>query len=55
MCRLVGEKAHGAKVAIAVLACSKGAEVYSILWSIRTSASGLESHPAGSRYFSGDY
>jgi chemotaxis methyl-accepting protein methylase len=35
MCRLLGEKAHGARVAISVLACSKGAEVYSILWSIR--------------------
>jgi chemotaxis methyl-accepting protein methylase len=35
MCRLLGQKAHGAKVAISVLACSKGAEVYSILWSIR--------------------
>src|ERR1700744_4723721 len=35
MCRLVGQKAQHAKVAISVLACSKGAEVYSILWSIR--------------------
>src|SRR5215471_12940297 len=29
MCRLIDRKALGAKVAIAVLACSKGAEVYS--------------------------
>ena len=42
MCRLVGQKAHGARVAIAVLACSKGAEVYSILWSIRTSRPDLK-------------
>jgi chemotaxis protein methyltransferase CheR len=35
MCRLVGQKPPGAQVAISVLACSKGAEVYSILWSIR--------------------
>jgi chemotaxis methyl-accepting protein methylase len=35
MCRLVNQKALGAQVAISVLACSKGAEVYSILWSIR--------------------
>ena len=37
MGRLVDQKALGARVSIAVLACSKGAEVYSILWSIRTS------------------
>src|SRR6516164_10776343 len=42
MCRLVGQKAHGARVAITVLACSKGAEVYSILWSIRTSRPDLK-------------
>jgi chemotaxis methyl-accepting protein methylase len=42
MCRLVSRKAPGARVAIAVLACSKGAEVYSILWSIRTSRPDLE-------------
>jgi chemotaxis methyl-accepting protein methylase len=42
MCRLVGEKAYGAKVTITVLACSKGAEVYSILWSIRTARPDLK-------------
>src|SRR5215471_11315598 len=42
MCRLVGQKAYGASVAISVLACSKGAEVYSILWSIRTSRPDLK-------------
>lgn len=40
--RLVDQKAPGAKVAIAVLACSKGAEVYSILWSIRRSRPDLK-------------
>jgi chemotaxis methyl-accepting protein methylase len=33
--RLAGKKDPGACVAVTVLACSKGAEVYSILWSIR--------------------
>jgi chemotaxis methyl-accepting protein methylase len=42
MCRLVGQKAHADRVAIAVLACSKGAEVYSILWSIRKSRPDLQ-------------
>jgi chemotaxis methyl-accepting protein methylase len=42
MCRLVGRKAHGARMAVAVLACSKGAEVYSILWSIRASRPDLK-------------
>ena len=35
MCRLLARKPQGADVRIAVLACSKGAEVYSILWAIR--------------------
>ena len=35
MGRLVHQKAHGSTLDISVLACSKGAEVYSILWSIR--------------------
>jgi SAM-dependent methyltransferase len=38
----VGQKAYGASVAISVLACSKGAEVYSIVWSIRTSRPDLK-------------
>src|SRR5258708_2892926 len=42
MGRLVGQKARGARVAISVLACSKGAEVYSILWSIRKSRPDLK-------------
>ena len=42
MCRLLGEKAPGARVDICVLACSKGAEVYSILWAIRTARPDLK-------------
>jgi chemotaxis methyl-accepting protein methylase len=42
MSRLLGQKANGARAAIAVLACSKGAEVYSILWRIRRSRPDLE-------------
>ena len=42
MCRLVGQKSYGAKMAVAVLACSKGAEVYSFLWSIRASRPDLK-------------
>jgi chemotaxis methyl-accepting protein methylase len=42
MCRLVGQKPHGAKLSITILACSKGAEVYSILWSIRASRPDLK-------------
>ena len=34
--RLLERKAHGASVNISVLACSKGAEVYSVLWAIRS-------------------
>ena len=42
MCRLMGQRALGDRVAISVLACSKGAEVYSILWSIRTARPDLK-------------
>jgi len=34
--RLLDQKPHGASVDISVLACSKGAEVYSVLWAIRS-------------------
>jgi chemotaxis protein methyltransferase CheR len=34
--RLVDQKGQGCSVNMAVLACSKGAEVYSILWAIRS-------------------
>jgi chemotaxis protein methyltransferase CheR len=36
LCRLLSEKPHGSRVNIAVLACSKGAEVYSIIWAVRS-------------------
>lgn len=36
ICRLLGDRPHGSTVNITVLACSKGAEVYSIAWAIRT-------------------
>lgn len=36
MRRLSDQKAYGSKLHISVLACSKGAEVYSILWTIRS-------------------
>jgi SAM-dependent methyltransferase len=36
MRRLAQQKAHGSTLRIAVLGCSIGAEVYSILWSIRS-------------------
>jgi chemotaxis methyl-accepting protein methylase len=34
--RLLEQKAHGANLDISVLACSKGAEVYSVAWTIRS-------------------
>jgi chemotaxis methyl-accepting protein methylase len=37
MRRLLDQKAHGCSVDISVVACSKGAEVYSILWTLRSS------------------
>jgi SAM-dependent methyltransferase len=36
MRRLAGQKPHGSTLRIAVLGCSIGAEVYSILWTIRS-------------------
>jgi chemotaxis methyl-accepting protein methylase len=36
MGRLLNQKSHGSSLDISVLACSKGAEVYSILWTIRS-------------------
>lgn len=36
MCRLLDQKAYGSTLKISVLACSKGAEVYSIVWKIRS-------------------
>lgn len=36
MCRLAGNRPHGAKLELTVLACSKGAEVYSMVWALRS-------------------
>ncbi len=36
ICRLIAEKPQGSTLNIAVLGCSIGAEVYSILWTIRS-------------------
>jgi SAM-dependent methyltransferase len=40
--RLVQSKDHGARVKIAVLGCSIGVEVYSIIWTLRSSRPDLE-------------
>jgi len=42
MRRLADQKAHGSTLRIAVLGCSIGAEVYSILWSIRSARPDLK-------------
>ena len=42
MCRLAREKDHGSTLRIAVLGCSIGAEVYSILWTIRSARPDLK-------------
>ena len=42
MRRLVRRKAHGSTLRIAVLGCSIGAEVYSILWTIRSARPDLK-------------
>src|SRR5579872_1946348 len=34
--QLVAQRQHGSDLNLAILACSKGAEVYSIAWSIRS-------------------
>jgi chemotaxis methyl-accepting protein methylase len=44
MRRLVNQKARNSTVQIAVLACSKGAEVYSIIWTIRSARPDLKIH-----------
>jgi chemotaxis methyl-accepting protein methylase len=40
--RLADQKTHGSKLDISVLACSKGAEVYSILWIMRSARPDLK-------------
>ncbi len=42
MCRLLEQKAHGSNLDISVLACSKGAEVYSVAWTIRSARPDLK-------------
>ena len=42
MRRLADQKANGSTLRIAVLGCSIGAEVYSILWSIRSARPDLK-------------
>src|SRR5215510_6784533 len=42
MCRLAQQKARGSTLRIAVLGCSIGAEVYSILWTIRSARPDLK-------------
>lgn len=42
MRRLAGKMPRGARLHLSVLACSKGAEVYSILWTIRRSRPDLD-------------
>lgn len=42
MRRMAGKKEHGSTLRIAVLACSIGAEVYSILWTIRSARPDLK-------------
>ena len=42
MCRLLDQKDLGSEANISVLACSKGAEVYSIVWAIRTARPDLK-------------
>lgn len=44
MCRLLSTKPRGSRVNLTVLACSKGAEVYSIAWAIRNARPDLELH-----------
>src|SRR3989454_6027519 len=42
MRRLLDQKSHGSSLAISVLACSKGAEAYSIAWTIRSARPDLK-------------
>jgi chemotaxis methyl-accepting protein methylase len=42
MCRLLDQKAPDSSLDISVLACSKGAEVYSMLWAIRSARPDLK-------------
>ncbi len=41
---IVEQMPHGSRIDIAVLACSKGAEVYSIAWMVRSARADLDLH-----------
>lgn len=47
MCSIVRSTPHWARIDIAVLGCSKGAEVYSIAWALRTARPDLDVHLHG--------
>jgi chemotaxis methyl-accepting protein methylase len=42
MCHLIEARPHGATLNLSVLACSKGAEVYSIVWALRSARPDLQ-------------
>jgi chemotaxis methyl-accepting protein methylase len=42
LCRLIDQKPRGSRLDLCVLACSKGAEVYSIAWAIRCARPDLQ-------------
>lgn len=42
--RLIDRKPHGARLDMTILACSKGAEVYSMAWAIRSARPDLQLH-----------
>lgn len=42
MARLAGRKSHGSEMKLAVIGCSTGAEVYSIVWTIRSARPDLK-------------
>src|SRR5262249_54307900 len=47
MCRLAAHANNGSSMDIAVFACSKGAEVYSIAWTLKTARPDLTIHLRG--------
>ncbi len=42
ICRLADSRPHGGKLSVAILGCSIGAEVYSVLWTLRTARPDLK-------------
>ena len=55
MRHMVKEIAFGSRLNICVLACSRGAEVYSILWAIRPLRPDLKITTYADRHFTGNY